>query len=279
MIRIRIRIHTSDWWIRIREAQKHVDPDSDPDPQHWSKVCLSKETWLASIPRGCRLERECRRRGRVQSRQFWCNPSCRWADSVASGLCSETENFYRSNVNEARFSAYIGNTFQQCCGSGSAWIRNDYGRDPDPDANEWKKLRNFTFWSSHCYLLRAKQTKWFFSAVKFYFFGYQNPGSWSALTWIARCGSTTLLFNTSVFLSISFIYIHLLQSVSRKPVRIQTKPELSVRFEKKSIHLQFCHFLVRVRRKSFNLTCEELSSGGRKVNPAQGKKMWIIYNL
>ncbi len=39
--RIRIRIHTSDQWIRIRiqEAQKHVDPvdpdpDSDPDPQH-----------------------------------------------------------------------------------------------------------------------------------------------------------------------------------------------------------------------------------------------------
>ena len=32
--RIRIRIHTSDWWIRIQEAQKHVDP-VDPDPQHW----------------------------------------------------------------------------------------------------------------------------------------------------------------------------------------------------------------------------------------------------
>jgi hypothetical protein len=30
--RIRIRIHTSDEWIRIREAQKHVDPD--PDPEH-----------------------------------------------------------------------------------------------------------------------------------------------------------------------------------------------------------------------------------------------------
>jgi hypothetical protein len=30
-IRIRIRIHTSDKWIRIREAQKHVDPD----PQHF----------------------------------------------------------------------------------------------------------------------------------------------------------------------------------------------------------------------------------------------------
>jgi hypothetical protein len=31
----RIRIHTSDQWIRIRiqEAQKHTDPDSDP--QHW----------------------------------------------------------------------------------------------------------------------------------------------------------------------------------------------------------------------------------------------------
>ena len=37
----RIRIHTSDQWIRIRiqDSQKHVDPvdkdpDSDPDPQH-----------------------------------------------------------------------------------------------------------------------------------------------------------------------------------------------------------------------------------------------------
>ncbi len=31
-IQIRIRIRSSDWWIRIRiqEAQKHVDPDSDP---------------------------------------------------------------------------------------------------------------------------------------------------------------------------------------------------------------------------------------------------------
>jgi hypothetical protein len=33
--RIRIRIHTSYYWIRIREVQKHVDP-VDPDPQHWS---------------------------------------------------------------------------------------------------------------------------------------------------------------------------------------------------------------------------------------------------
>jgi hypothetical protein len=37
--RIRIRIHSSDLWIRIREAQKHMastDPDSDEDldPQH-----------------------------------------------------------------------------------------------------------------------------------------------------------------------------------------------------------------------------------------------------
>jgi hypothetical protein len=36
--RILIRIHTSDQWIRIwiLEAQKHVDPDpdSDPDLQH-----------------------------------------------------------------------------------------------------------------------------------------------------------------------------------------------------------------------------------------------------
>jgi hypothetical protein len=32
--RIRFRIHTSDSWIWIREAQKHVDP-VDPDPEHW----------------------------------------------------------------------------------------------------------------------------------------------------------------------------------------------------------------------------------------------------
>ncbi len=39
----RIRIYPSDWWIRIQEAQKHVDPvdldpDLDPDPQHWKNV-------------------------------------------------------------------------------------------------------------------------------------------------------------------------------------------------------------------------------------------------
>jgi hypothetical protein len=36
-IRSRIRIHSSDLWIRIRiqESQKHVDPvNSDPDTQH-----------------------------------------------------------------------------------------------------------------------------------------------------------------------------------------------------------------------------------------------------
>ena len=36
----RIRIHTSDQWIRIRmrEVQKHVDPvdpGSNPDTEHW----------------------------------------------------------------------------------------------------------------------------------------------------------------------------------------------------------------------------------------------------
>ncbi len=43
--RIRNRIHTSDYWIRIRiqEAQKHEDPvdpdpDSDPYPQHCLKM-------------------------------------------------------------------------------------------------------------------------------------------------------------------------------------------------------------------------------------------------
>ncbi len=37
-----IRIHTSDYWIRTREAQKHADP-VDPDPEHWLQLwfCLS----------------------------------------------------------------------------------------------------------------------------------------------------------------------------------------------------------------------------------------------
>jgi hypothetical protein len=38
---MRIRIQTSDLWIRIREAKKHVDPvdpDSDMDPEH----CLER---------------------------------------------------------------------------------------------------------------------------------------------------------------------------------------------------------------------------------------------
>jgi hypothetical protein len=36
--RIRIRIHTSDLWTRIQEAQKHVDPD----PQHWGILVFIK---------------------------------------------------------------------------------------------------------------------------------------------------------------------------------------------------------------------------------------------
>jgi hypothetical protein len=32
---IRIRVRTSDQWIRIRETQKLADPVLDPDPQHW----------------------------------------------------------------------------------------------------------------------------------------------------------------------------------------------------------------------------------------------------
>ncbi len=51
--RIRSRIHTSDYWIRIQEAQKHVDPDSDP--QHCLKpsdeitksapIIISSKAW------------------------------------------------------------------------------------------------------------------------------------------------------------------------------------------------------------------------------------------
>ncbi len=43
----RIRIFTSDYWIQIQEAKKHVapvdpDPDLDPDPQHCFKPVISK---------------------------------------------------------------------------------------------------------------------------------------------------------------------------------------------------------------------------------------------
>jgi hypothetical protein len=46
--RIRIRIYTTDVWVRIQYAQKHVDPvdpdqDSDPDPHpHYSATLQSK---------------------------------------------------------------------------------------------------------------------------------------------------------------------------------------------------------------------------------------------
>ncbi len=51
-IRSRIRIQTSDKWIRIREAQKHVDPlDPDSDPQHWWKPNFNTSTlfWGQSV--------------------------------------------------------------------------------------------------------------------------------------------------------------------------------------------------------------------------------------
>ncbi len=45
------RIHASDYWIRIRiqEAQKHVDPDSDPDPQHWTFLPAVTELGLSRV--------------------------------------------------------------------------------------------------------------------------------------------------------------------------------------------------------------------------------------
>jgi hypothetical protein len=52
-IQSRIRIHTSDLWIRIQEDQKHVDP-VDPDPQHWvfslSKSAMKILKWLIKVP-------------------------------------------------------------------------------------------------------------------------------------------------------------------------------------------------------------------------------------
>ncbi len=43
--RIRIRISISDQWIRIREAQKHMDP-TDPDPQLFFPTADSPEKSL-----------------------------------------------------------------------------------------------------------------------------------------------------------------------------------------------------------------------------------------
>jgi len=62
-IRIRIRICISVLWIRIREAQKHMDP-KDPDPQHWfnpDRKCRSIEirsllTWTYGSRPGPRCQ-------------------------------------------------------------------------------------------------------------------------------------------------------------------------------------------------------------------------------
>ncbi len=59
-IRIRIQIHTSDYWIRTHEAQKHVDP-VDLDPEHW----------LNSGAGGYKTER--RKGGPSQSASHHCN--------------------------------------------------------------------------------------------------------------------------------------------------------------------------------------------------------------
>jgi hypothetical protein len=49
-IQIGIRIHTSDWWIRIwiQEPQKHVDPDSDPTATLVKSIRESaiKQLWI-----------------------------------------------------------------------------------------------------------------------------------------------------------------------------------------------------------------------------------------
>jgi hypothetical protein len=43
---IRIRIRISDKWIRIREAQKHMDP-TDPDPHY---CCVSLQVFTITVP-------------------------------------------------------------------------------------------------------------------------------------------------------------------------------------------------------------------------------------
>ncbi len=49
-IQSRIRIRTSYYWIRIREAQQQVDPaDPVPDPQHWRIVSLFKKNLICFV--------------------------------------------------------------------------------------------------------------------------------------------------------------------------------------------------------------------------------------
>jgi hypothetical protein len=112
-----------------------------------------------------------------------------------------------------------------------------------------------------------------FSAVKFFLF-------WSSKTLDPDPHLPKLLnADPKHYFSIPVFSIHLchLTSLAISVTETGTDPDKTGTFgsvrKNKSEHLQFCHFLVRIRRKSFNLTCEELSSGDRKVNPAQGKKM------
>ncbi len=138
-IRIRIRIHTSDLW--IREAQKHVDP-VDPDP---------KSPWMPW-----------RRRSWGRPRTRWwegCAPRRQWLPCPGRlpGSSAPSPSHHHTTT--------ISQWFNQCFGSMTFWYRSGSGdpclwvMDPDPaifvidlqDAN--KKLIFSTFFSKFFLLI------------------------------------------------------------------------------------------------------------------------------
>ncbi len=81
----RIRIHTSDLYIRIRiqEPNKHMDP-TDPDPQHWCNL----------LPCRHRHPSHCWTRwGQWVQSSPWCRSSSCWQGWEGPTPCSQTTTF------------------------------------------------------------------------------------------------------------------------------------------------------------------------------------------
>ncbi len=108
--RIRSRIHPSDKWIRIREAQKQVDPDSDPQHCKQTKDLKLRVIYLNNVRRVPSVTKKRR------SLSIWgapsvlvvvpCDDGCQ--DLLLSPRCKSANS--SENVSSAIFLQYSKNT-------------------------------------------------------------------------------------------------------------------------------------------------------------------------
>ncbi len=175
-----IRIHISDQWIRIQEAQKHTDP-TDSDPEHFTKIRIYKDCnvkWFTLTP------------------PWWGEPR-RYPSLPRTGRrppasCTSTETINKPEtinklltinksltINNPSINHQKTITSQHrwpCSVSGPDWIRIQSSswiririhiRNPDPDSGGQtlptkveKSFRKFLFRSAGCTLLRASSVAW-----------------------------------------------------------------------------------------------------------------------